>query len=149
MLISDSMSLLWLSYALLSLVVLGTGYLGLAVLPRLPRLMITWAVAGMMWVPASFRLPLMEEGEFYTGLAPAVVVGGLAFLEGDLGAMAPPLLLVTVAAGIGALVGLLLCRRGRHTARPAARGARHDDGDASASRGHRGGGDERREPVIG
>ncbi|RTR05226.1 hypothetical protein [Halomonas nitroreducens] len=148
MLISDSMSLLWLSYALLSLVVLGTGYLGLAFLPRLPRLVITWAVAGVMWVPASFRLPLMDEGEFYTGLAPAVVVAGLAFLEGDLGAMAPALLLVAVAAGIGALVGLLLWRRGRHTARPAA----HDESveaDASSARGRQEGGDERREPVIG
>ena len=142
MLISDSMSLLWLSYALLSLVVLGTGYLGLAFLPRLPRLVITWAVAGVMWVPASFRLPLMEEGEFYTGLAPAVVVAGMAFLEGDLGAMAPALLLVAVAAGIGALVGLLLWRRGRH-------GARDDDAKAPASRGRQDGGDERREPAIG
>ncbi|MBB3229434.1 hypothetical protein [Halomonas stenophila] len=149
MLISDSMSLLWLSYALLSLVVLGTGYLGLAFLPRLPRLMITWAVAGVMWVPASFRLPLMEEGEFYTGLAPAVVVAGLAFLEGDVGAMAPALLLVAVAAGLGTLVGLLLWRRGRHTVRPAGRDARRDDADASAPRGRQGGGDERREPVIG
>ncbi len=42
MLISDSIPLLWLSYAALSLVVLVTGYLGLAFLPRLPRLVITW-----------------------------------------------------------------------------------------------------------
>lgn len=149
MLISDSMSLLWLSYALLSLVVLGTGYLGLAFLPRLPRLVITWAVAGVMWVPASFQLPLMEEGQFYSGLAPAVVVAGLAFLEGDLGAMAPALLLVAVAAGIGALIGLLLWRRSRRAARPTAGEQNGDDAQASSTRARRDGGDERQEPMIG
>ncbi|MFG6175825.1 hypothetical protein ACGTN6_01155 [Halomonas sp. THAF12] len=138
------MSLLWLSYAVLSLVVLGTGYLGLAFLPRLPRLVITWAVAGVMWVPASFQLPLMEEGEVYRGLAPAVVVSGLAFLEGDSGAMLPALLLVVVSAGLGALVGLLLWRRGR---RGAAAEATEDQGRQRERR--QDGGAQRQEPVIG
>ncbi|MBB3140165.1 hypothetical protein [Halomonas organivorans] len=144
MLLSDSMSLLWLSYAVLSLVVLGTGYLGLAFLPRLPRLVITWAVAGVMWVPASFQLPLMDEGEVYKGLAPAVVVSGLAFLEGDTGAMLPALMLVVVAAGLGALVGLLLWRRGR---RGAVAEAAEDQGRQGERR--QDGGAQRQEPVIG
>ncbi|XKE44133.1 hypothetical protein LG302_12155 [Halomonas organivorans] len=144
MLISDSMSLLWLSYALLSLVVLATGYLGLAFLPRLPRLLITWAVAGVMWAPASFRLPLMEEGEFYSGFAPAVVVAGLAFLEGNTDAMAPALLVVAAGTVLGVLLGLLLWRRGAH------RGADHA-ATQSQSPGERrqAGTSERREPVIG
>lgn len=139
MLISDSMSLLWLSYAGLSLVVLITGYLGLAFLPRLPRLMITWAVAGVMWVPASFELPLMAEGEVYRGFAPAVVVAGLAFLEGDTAAMLPALLLVAVAAGVGALAGLLLWRRGRRGAGEA----------AEKQEARQEGAGQRQEPVIG
>jgi hypothetical protein len=84
MLISDSMSLLWLSYAVLSLLVLIAGYLALGFLPRLPRLVISWAVAGLMWVPARYSLPLLEQGESYHGMAPAVVVAGLSFLEGDI-----------------------------------------------------------------
>ncbi|MBB3189283.1 hypothetical protein [Halomonas cerina] len=143
MLISDSMSLLWLVYAVLSLVVLLTGYLGLAFLPRLPRLVVTWAVAGVMWVPASFRLPLLEEGEFYTGLAPAVVVAAITFLENDAAAMLPATLLVAAGALVGALLGGLLGwqrqRRaeGKTPHRP--RGATPSQKDEA----------RRREPVIG
>ncbi len=144
MLLSDSMSLLWLTYAVLSLVVLGTGYLGLAFLPRLPRLMITWAVAGVMWVPASFQLPLTTQEGVYEGFAPAVVVAGLAFLEGDTGAMLPALLLVAVAAGLGALAGLLLWRRGRQ---PGARQGQARDAEEQGARD--GARKERREPVVG
>ncbi|GEK73915.1 MULTISPECIES: hypothetical protein [Halomonas] len=143
MLLSDSMSLLWLTYAVLSLVVLGTGYLGLAFLPRLPRLVITWTVAGIMWVPASFQLPLTTGEGVYQGFAPAVVVAGLAFLSHDGGAMLPALMLVAVAAGLGALVGLLLWRRGRRAA------ARQAPEQESEDKGRQDGGEARREPVIG
>ncbi|MDT8896179.1 hypothetical protein RSO41_16135 [Halomonas sp. I1] len=144
MLISDSIPLLWLSYAALSLVVLGTGYLGLAFLPRLPRLVITWAVAGVMWVPSSFSTPLNDAGDTYTGMAPAVVVGGLAFLEGDGGTMASALLLVAVGAALGGLLGLLLWRRGRMAARRADGESSGEQAEKKTSRA-----DQRREPVVG
>lgn len=148
MLISDSISLLWLVYVLLSLVVLLTGYLGLAFLPRLPRLVITWLVAGVMWTPAHFRLPLLEEGEFYSGFAPAVVVAAVALFEGNGAAFMLTAVLVAVGAGLGVLVGLLLWWRGRH------RDTRdendyvdmEDEAPAGSRRGGRG---ERQEPMIG
>ncbi|MGM0982459.1 MAG: hypothetical protein ACQEXG_03405 [Pseudomonadota bacterium] len=148
MLISDSISLLWLVYGVLSLVVLLTGYLGLAFLPRLPRLVITWLVAGVMWMPSHFRLPLLEEGEFYSGFAPAVVVAAVALFEGSRASLMPSALLVAVGAGLGFLVGLLLWWRGRHR-------RTFDDDDYldmpdNAPTGPRQGGrDERQEPVIG
>ena len=46
MLFSDSLPQLWLSYGVLSLVVLITGYLGLRLLPLLPRLVLVGVVAG-------------------------------------------------------------------------------------------------------
>lgn len=149
MLISDSISLLWLSYGVLSLVVLGTGYLGLAFLPRLPRLVITWAVAGVMWVPSSFSTPLNDAGDAYTGVAPAVVVGGLAFLEKDGGTMASALLLVAVAAALGGLLGLLLWRRGRTSARRASRESNDERNDKTSRAERRRDDKERREPVVG
>lgn len=148
MLISDSMPLLWLVYVVLSLVVLLTGYLGLGFLPRLPRLVITWAVAGVMWIPAHFRLPLLEEGEFYTGFAPAVVVAAVAFLEQNRETFLPAALLVAVGAGLGGMLGLLLWWRGRHRQVPGDDGyVDMDDDEAPATR--RGGSGERQEPVIG
>lgn len=148
MLISDSISLLWLVYVVLSLVVLLTGYLGLAFLPRLPRLVITWLVAGVMWTPAHFRLPLLEEGEFYSGFAPAVVVAAMAFLEGNGAALMPAALLVAVGAGLGVVVGLLLWWRGRH--RDTLDDDDYVDMDDGAPAGHRRSGrGERQEPMIG
>lgn len=148
MLISDSISLLWLVYVVLSLVVLLTGYLGLAFLPRLPRLVITWLVAGVMWTPAHFRLPLLEEGEFYSGFAPAAVVAAVALLEGNGAALMPAAVLVAVGAGLGVLVGLLLWWRGRH------RDSLDDDDyvdmdDEAPAAPRRGGRRERQEPMIG
>ncbi|WP_326521389.1 hypothetical protein [Halomonas kalidii] len=138
------MSLLWLSYGFLSLVVVLTGYLGLGFLPRLPRLVITWLVAGMIWVPARFRLPLLDEGEFYTGFAPAVMVAAVAFLERNASVMVPALLLLVAGGLAGAGVGLLLWWRGRH---------HHEyvdmDEDDEPMPPRRGGGGERREPMIG
>ncbi|WP_108444669.1 hypothetical protein [Halomonas denitrificans] len=144
MLMSDSMPLLWLVYVVLSLVVLLTGYLGLGFLPRLPRLVITWAVAGVMWTPSHFRLPLLDEGEFYSGFAPAVMVAAVAFLENNRETFLPVALLVAVGAGVGGLLGLLMWWRGR------ARGNddavdRNDDAPAADGRGN----GERQEPVLG
>ncbi|WP_416137343.1 hypothetical protein ACM26W_12630 [Halomonas sp. HK25] len=142
--ITDSMTLLWLVYGFLSLVVLLTGYLGLAFLPRLLRLPITWLVAGVMWVPTRFRMPLLEEGEFYTGLAPAVVVALVGLLERDSGLALPALMLTVAGAAAGVAFGLLLAWRG---------GGRDDyvdmdDNEDDAPPARRGGGG-RQEPVIG
>ncbi|PMR79155.1 hypothetical protein C1H70_12695 [Halomonas urumqiensis] len=145
-LMSDSIPLLWLSYGFLSLMVLLTGYLGLAFLPRLPRLVITWLVAGVMWIPSRFRLPLIEEGEFYTGLAPAIMVAAIAVLEGNGSVFLPAALLVAVGALLGGGVGMLLWWRGRgRNQKP------HADREERDSRPvrKRGGNDEREEPVIG
>jgi hypothetical protein len=142
--ITDSMTLLWLVYGFLSLVVVLTGYLGLAFLPRLLRLPITWLVAGVLWMPARFRLPLVEEGEFYTGFAPAAVVALVAILERNLGVMLPALLLTLVGAAAGGAFGLWLWWRGRHRDDY----VDMDDNEREAPPVRRGGG-ERREPKIG
>lgn len=139
--ITESMTLLWLVYGFLSLVVLLAGYLGLAFLPRLLRLTLTWLVAGVMWTPTRFQMPLLEEGEFYTGLAPAVVVALVGFLERSGAVMVPGLLLTAAGAAAGAAFGLLLWWRGRDDDY-----VDMDDpeDDAAPRRGA-----ERREPVIG
>lgn len=113
MLISDSMSLLWLSYIGLSLIVLVSGYLGLAFLPRLLRLPITLLVAGMLWMPTRFHLPLIEEGEFYTGLAPAVVVATVALLDKNGAVFLSAGLLVIAGALLGLALGILGVWRGQ------------------------------------
>jgi len=149
MLISDSMSLLWTVYGVLSLVVLVTGYLGLAFLPRLPRLVLTWAVAGLMWMPSAFELPLVEEGQVYHGQAPAVLVAGVALLDGSTGVLVPAATLAALGAALGAGFGLLLWwlghRRRVRKAEEARREARREDEQAPKP----GDGDKRREPVLG
>ncbi|SDI74687.1 hypothetical protein [Billgrantia gudaonensis] len=146
MLTSNSMTLLWLTYLGLSLVVLLTGYLGLAFVPRVLRLPITWAVAGVLWIPTRFRLPLLEEGEFYTGMAPAVVVASVAFLESNADALLSSGLLVGAGAGLGVALGLLQWWARRRSdeapAESASRPRRDGSGTASAGQG-------RREPMIG
>ncbi|WP_205599105.1 hypothetical protein [Halomonas faecis] len=146
MLTSDSMTLLWLTYLGLSLVVLLTGYLGLAFLPRLLRLPITWAVAGVLWIPTRFRLPLLDEGEFYTGMAPAVVVASVAFLERNAEVLLSSGLLVGAGAGLGVALGLLQWWAWRRSEEaPAASQTRtRQDGSGAASAGQ-----GRREPMIG
>jgi hypothetical protein len=146
MLASDSMSLLWLTYLGLSLVVVLTGYLGLAFLPRLLRLPITWAVAGILWVPTRFRLPLVEEGEFYTGLAPAVVVAVVALLERNAAALTSSGLLVAAGGALGLGLGLLQWRflRPRGKARERDEDGRAGRGGGQPRRPH-----PRREPMIG
>ncbi|MDR5901154.1 MULTISPECIES: hypothetical protein [Halomonas] len=141
--ITESMSLLWLSYGVLSLVILLTGYLGLAFLPRLLRLPITWLVAGVMWMPARFQLPLLEDGDVYTGFAPAVVVAAVAFLERNADALMPALVLTLLGAGLGALFGLLLWWRGRGPSKSVSPG----EPENGAGVGPRGA--VRREPVVG
>ncbi|AZM95388.1 hypothetical protein [Vreelandella venusta] len=108
MLFEDSMSLLWSSYYVLSLVVLVAVYFALAFLPRLPRLVITWCVAGAMWIPAGYQLPLVEEGEFYTGWAPAAMVSAVAFLENSASALRGGLLWLILGIALGACVGIAL-----------------------------------------
>lgn len=102
------MSLLWLSYYGLSLLVIIAVYFALALLPRLPRLVLTWVVAGAIWAPATFRLPLIEEGEFYTGWAPAAMVAAVGFFEHDGGALRGGLMWLIVGMALGALVGIAL-----------------------------------------
>ena len=140
--ITESMTLLWLVYGFLSLVVLLAGYLGLAFLPRLLRLTLTWLVAGVMWTPTRFQMPLLEEGEFYTGLAPAVVVALVGVLERSSEVMMPALLLTLVGAVAGVAFGLLLWWRGRHDDDYVDLDDPEDD--VAPRRGA-----ERREPVIG
>lgn len=107
MLFGNSMSLMWLSYYGLSLIVLIAVYFALAWLPRLPRLVLTWVVAGAMWMPARFRLPLVEEGEFYTGWAPAAMVSAVGVLEGGAG-LRDGLLWLILGMALGACVGIAL-----------------------------------------
>lgn len=108
MLFADSMSLLWLSYYGLSLLVLLAVYFALALFPRLPRLVITWCVAGAMWMPANYRLPLVEEGEFYTGWAPSAMVAAVGFFEHSASAMRTGLLWAVLGVALGAGIGIAL-----------------------------------------
>jgi len=108
MLFENSTSLLWLSYYGLSLLVIVAVYFALIFLPRLPRLVLTWAVAGAIWAPAGFRLPLIEEGEFYTGWAPSAMVAAVGFLENNGAALRGGLMWLVLGMAIGALVGVAL-----------------------------------------
>ena len=142
MLISDSMPLLWLIYALLSLVVLATGYMAIRFLPRLPRLAIVGAVAGALWMPTRFRLPLLEEGEFYTGFAPSVVIAGITFLQRDVSTMTTALILLILGIALGTLAGVTLWWLGRD-------GAPAEASESPPKRPERPPSTQRREPVIG
>ena len=108
MLFANSTSLLWLSYYGLSLLVIIAVYFALTFLPRLPRLVLTWAVAGAIWMPASFRLPLIEEGEFYTGWAPSAMVAAVGFLENNGAALRGGLMWLVLGMALGALIGVAL-----------------------------------------
>ncbi|MGM0520884.1 MAG: hypothetical protein ACQEQ6_02245 [Pseudomonadota bacterium] len=105
MLFADSMSLLWLTYYGVSLLVLVAVYFALALLPRLPRLVLTWGIAGAMWTPARFRLPLVEEGEFYTGWAPSAMVAAVGVIESNASALRAGLMWLLLGVILGALVG--------------------------------------------
>lgn len=108
MLFANSTSLLWLSYYGLSLLVIVAVYFAFTFLPRLPRLVLTWAIAGAIWAPATFRLPLIEEGEFYTGWAPAAMVAAVGFLENNGGALRGGLMWLVLGIALGVLIGVAL-----------------------------------------
>ncbi|MFO7909929.1 hypothetical protein LL947_04795 [Halomonas sp. BLK-85] len=108
MLVEESMSLLWASYYAISLLVFVAVYLTFIILPRFLRLMLTWVVAGAMWAPARFRLPLVEEGEFYTGWAPAAMVAAVGFLEDNASAFREGLVWLLMGVTLGALIGLAI-----------------------------------------
>lgn len=108
MLFADSMSLLWLTYYGVSLLVLVAVYFALGLLPRLPRLVLSWGIAGAMWAPAHFRLPLVEEGEFYTGWAPSAMVAAVGVMESNASALRAGLTWLLVGVALGALVGVML-----------------------------------------
>lgn len=108
MLFADSMSLLWLTYYGVSLLVLVAVYFALALLPRLPRLVLSWGIAGAMWAPAHFRLPLVEEGEFYTGWAPSAMVAAVGVMESNASALRAGLMWLLLGVVLGALVGVVL-----------------------------------------
>ncbi|MGQ7245381.1 hypothetical protein ACUN9V_18225 [Salinicola sp. V024] len=132
MLFSDSLPQLWLSYGVLSLIVLVTGYLGVRLLPLLPRLVLVGVVAGSLWMVAPFSLPLLEPGQTYSGLAPAIVVMAVGVVQHDGGQVAGASPLLLAGAVIGGALGLLAWRLLR----------RRDDDDSDAGPGGR------REPVV-
>jgi hypothetical protein len=108
MLFANSTPLLWLSYYGLSLLVIVAVYFAFTFLPRLPRLVLTWMVAGAIWAPATFRLPLIEEGEFYTGWAPSAMAAAVGFLENNGAALRGGLMWLVLGMALGALIGVAL-----------------------------------------
>ena len=108
MLFANSTPLLWLSYYGLSLLVIIAVYFAFTFLPRLPRLVLTWMVAGAIWAPATFRLPLIEEGEFYTGWAHSAMVAAVGFLENNGAALRGGLMWLVLGMALGALIGVAL-----------------------------------------
>lgn len=110
-------------------------------LPRLPRLVLTWAVAGAIWVPATFRLPLIEEGEFYTGWAPAAMVAAVGFLENNGSALRGGLMWLVLGMALGALIGVALWWWRRPSTEEYVTQEETLDDEQPATR--------RREPVIG
>ncbi|MGP9663896.1 hypothetical protein ACT3TY_04625 [Halomonas sp. AOP22-C1-8] len=142
MLFTGSMSQLWLSYYGISLLVVIAIYFAVAFLPRLPRLVVTWGMAGAMWMPAMFRLPLVEEGEFYTGWAPAAMVAAVGFLEHNVNALRGSLLCLVAGIAIGAAIGIALWWWRRPPSAPPAKRVKQEEAeDPQPTR--------RREPVIG
>ena len=141
MLFANSTSLLWLSYYGLSLLVIVAVYFAFTFLPRLPRLVMTWAVAGAIWTPASFRLPLIEEGEFYTGWAPSAMVAAVGFLENHGSALRGGLMWLVLGMALGALIGVALWWWRRSSNAEYVTQEEEPNDDQPPSR--------RREPVIG
>lgn len=147
MLFADSMSLLWLVYYGVSILVLGAVYLALAFLPRLLRLPLTWAIGGAMWMPATFALPLVEEGGVYHGWAPSAMVAAVGFLEKDSAALGGGLMWLLSGITLGALVGIAIWwlhrpRRQRDAEAASADNTSHTGAEPAELR-------TRREPVIG
>ncbi|MDN7132660.1 hypothetical protein JNO04_09885 [Halomonas sp. MC140] len=141
MLFANSTSMLWLSYYGIALLVIVAVYFALSLLPRLPRLVLTWSVAGAVLMPASFRLPLIEEGEFYTGWAPSAMVSAVGFLEHNGAALRGGLMWLVFGVAVGALMGVALWWWRRPDEYNDVEQDEQRAGDAQPSR--------RREPVIG
>lgn len=111
MLISDSTPLLWLCWFVLSLVVLVAGHFAIAFLPRLPRALITAAVAGTMWVPAPFSVPGPEVELGYAGWAPAMVAAAVGVLQASSGQLFYAGALMLLGALVCAVAAFFLLRR--------------------------------------
>jgi len=141
MLFANSTPLLWLSYYGLSLLVIVAVYFAFTFLPRLPRLVLTWMVAGAIWAPATFRLPLIEEGEFYTGWAPSAMVAAVGFLENNGSALRGGLMWLVLGMALGALIGVALWWWRRSSNAEYVTQEEEPNDDQPPSR--------RREPVIG
>ncbi|MBT2770757.1 hypothetical protein J7J47_00750 [Halomonas sp. ISL-60] len=141
MLFANSTPMLWLSYYGLSLLVIVAVYFALTFLPRLPRLVLTWTVAGAVWIPATFRLPLIEEDEFYTGWAPSAMVAAVGFLENNGSALRGGLMWLVLGMALGALIGVALWwwRRPGEAEYVTQEEESDDEGESP----------RRREPVIG
>lgn len=110
MLLSNSLPVLWLYYALLSLIVLVAGYFAIGFLPRLLRWTITGLVAGIIWTPWVFNIAATHDSPAYTGLAPAIINvamdvlahrGGISFI------------VLLIGGLIGAVLGATLAVRTR------------------------------------
>ncbi|MDR5898557.1 hypothetical protein QC823_06095 [Halomonas vilamensis] len=145
MLFADSMSLLWLTYYGVSLLVLVAVYFALALLPRLPRLVLTWGIAGAMWAPARFRLPLVEEGEFYTGWAPSAMVAAIGVMESNASALRAGLMWLLIGVVVGILIGVALWWWRRPVASEREEQDSHAAPEPQATQHHA---TQRREPVL-
>lgn len=113
MLISDSIPLLWLCWFVLSVAVLVFGYFAISFLPRLPRWLVTGAVAGLLWMPAFFSVPGPESQLGYSGWAPSLVVTAVGFLQHNGGQVFLGGVLMAIGALLGMLVTFFIGRRGR------------------------------------
>ncbi|WP_052365506.1 hypothetical protein [Halotalea alkalilenta] len=133
---TDSLPLLWLAYAILSLVVLGAGYFAIGFLPRRIRWPLVGLVAGLLWTPWYYAIPATTDDPGFGGFAPAVMITALDLLNRGPGSA---LLVLSIGALVGAAVGVLISirrtppraggrRPGHRTAREAydGRGARQE-----------------------
>jgi len=102
--------LLWLYYAILSLIVLVAGYFAIGFLPRLLRWTITGLVAGIIWTPWVFNIAATHDSPAYTGLAPAIINVAMDILAHRGGISFVVLL---IGAVIGAVLGATLAVRTR------------------------------------
>ncbi|ART64134.1 hypothetical protein [Kushneria marisflavi] len=134
MLISDSIPLLWLCWFVLSVAVLVFGYFAISFLPRLPRWLVTGAVAGLLWMPAFFSVPGPQSELGYSGWAPSLVVTAVGFLQHNGGQILFGGALMAIGAVLGMLVTFFIGRRGRHD---------HDDDDRSGNARNRDSRDDR------
>ncbi|WP_456267747.1 hypothetical protein M1D97_10830 [Kushneria sp. AK178] len=153
MLISDSIPLLWLCWFVLSVAVLVFGYFAISFLPRLPRWLITGAVAGLLWMPAFFSVPGPESELGYSGWAPSLVVTAVGILQHNGGQALFGGVLLAIGALLGMLVTFFIGRRGGHDRsdddRPGSAGTGGNGADRDVSRRRREEAPARREPSLG